>query len=88
MVCPGKLGSVVEREADIRIWGATSDLRSSHITCTMNNDLENTDGGIQGDTRENLLKIEGENVWVIHHRSQGAMDHVSDECGKSGNLLR
>ena len=88
MFCLGKLGSVIEREADIWIRGATSDLRAFHITRRTNNDLESSDGGIERDAGENLFKIEGEDMWIIHHRSQGAVDRVSDECRKSRNLVR
>lgn len=75
----GKLSSVVEREADVRIRGATSDLRTLDITCGADDDLEDSDGGIERGTGKDLLEIEGENMWVVHHRSQGTMDHVPDE---------
>ena len=84
----GKFSSVVEREADIRVGGPTSDLGTLDITCTSDDDLENADGGIEGDTGKDLLEVEGEDMWVVHHRSQGAVDHVSDERGESRNLAR
>jgi len=83
----GKFSSVIEREADIGIRGATSDLRTLDITCTVDDDLENTDGGVERGTGKHLLEIEGEEVWVVHHGCQGAMDHVPDECRKSRNLV-
>lgn len=83
----GKLSSVVECEANIRIWGAASDLRALDITCRADDDLKHADSSIERDTGKHLLEIKGEDMWVVHHRSQGAVDHVSDECRKSRNLV-
>ena len=84
----GKLSSVVEGEADIWVGGPTSDLRALDVACAANDDLENADCGIERDTGKDLLEVEGEDMWVVHHRSQGAVDHVSDECGETRNLTR
>jgi len=88
MLSLGKFSSVVEGEADIWVGGPTSDLRTLDITCIADDDLENADGGIERDTGKDLLEVEGEDMWVVHHRSQGAVDHVSDERRESRNLTR
>ena len=74
-----ELGALVDAEADEGVGTASAELRAFEVARALDRDLEHADGRVDGLAREHLLEVEREDVGVVHHRAEDAVDRVADE---------
>ncbi len=59
-----------ETERDVAVWSSSADFSSFESSSGFDGHFEDTDGGIERATREELLEIDFERIWIVHHRAK------------------
>lgn len=79
VLCASQFSPIVERQGNVRIGCAASNFSPFNSPCRMNVHLNDTNCGVQRFAGKHLLKIQGENIRIIHHGSKSSMGHLVDE---------
>ena len=80
--------AVVDLQTDVWIWGSATNLCSLDSTGRVNDNLDDTNSGVEWFTREHLFQIQAEDVGVVHHRSKSSMRHIANKGRESRQLWR
>jgi hypothetical protein len=71
--------AVIDADADIRIRRAPANLAGFKPASSLDSDLNDANSCIKGYTRKHLLKIDSENIRVVHHRTEGVVNHIPNK---------
>lgn len=86
VMCFGKSFAIIDAEFDVWVGRTAAYFAAFDTSCGSKCDLDNTNSSIQRSAREHLFKIEGEYVRFIHHWSEDAVNHISNEWRQARDL--
>ena len=74
-----ELDAFIDAEADKGVGAPTPELRALEVACALDGDLENADSCVDRLAGEHLLKVQREDVGLVHHRAEDTMNGVANE---------